>query len=486
MMMKKLNISGNAAELRDLHNQYKQRPMMAELYRRAEVHLRKLRKNLKPGAGGTKPVADTRRLLHELQVHQVELEMQNAELREGRERMELLLAKYTDLYDFAPVGYLSLDEQGRILEVNLSGAALLGVGRARLLNRRLLPFVVPTDQPAFLAFLGKVFSGPGKQVCEATLRREDGASFWANFHGTAAASEGGPRKLCRVVVSDLTDLKASEKAQRRLVVLADANLELKQEIVRRQAVEESLKKSEQHHSQLLEQSRSMQEQLRQLSRQVLQAQEEERKRISRELHDVIAQTLTGINIRLATLKKEAGINPEGFERNVALTQELVEKSVDIVHQFARELRPAVLDDLGLVAALHSFMKQFTGRTGVRTHLTAFAGVETLDAARRTVLFRVAQEALTNVARHARATRVDVSIQKLPDSICMKIKDDGKSFQVDRVFQGKGNKRLGLLGMRERLEMVGGRFDAESASGQGTTIIAEIPSGKARLENGPLR
>ena len=214
-----------------------------------------------------------------------------------------------------------------------------------------------------------------------------------------------------------------------------------------------------------------------MSRQILSAQEDERKRISRELHDVIAQTLTGINIRLAALKKEASTNTKGLDRNIARTQRLVEKSVDIVHQFARELRPAVLDDLGLIPALHSFMKSFTARTGIHAHLTAFAGVEQLDTARRTVLFRVAQEALTNVARHARASRAEVTIEKRPDGICMTIKDNGKSFQVERVLQQRGGKRLGLLGMRERLEMVGGQFDIASAPGQGTTITAQILLGK---------
>jgi signal transduction histidine kinase len=272
--------------------------------------------------------------------------------------------------------------------------------------------------------------------------------------------------------------KFIEALSQRTVELAASNLELSVEITQRKAVEEALKKSERHYSQLLEQSDRLQEQLRRLSRQILSAQEDERKKISRELHDVIAQTLTGINIRLATLKKEASFNTKGLDRNIARTQRLVEKSVNIVHQFARELRPAVLDDLGLIPALHSFMKLFTTRTGVRSHLTAFAGVEQLDTARRTVLYRVAQEALTNVGRHAQASRVEVSIKKLPEGICMKIKDDGKSFQVDRLLHGRGSKRLGLLGMRERLEMVGGHFDIESMPGKGTTIIAQIPPGKA--------
>ena len=278
--------------------------------------------------------------------------------------------------------------------------------------------------------------------------------------------------------------KFIEMLSQRTVELAASNLELSLEIIQRKAMEEALKKSERHYSQLLEQSDRLQEQLRRLSRQILSAQEDERKKISRELHDVIAQTLTGINIRLAALKKEAVVNTKGLDRNIARTQRLVEKSVNIVHQFARELRPAVLDDLGLIPALHSFMKNFTARTGVRTHLTAFAKVEQLDTARRTVLFRVAQEALTNVARHAQASRVEVSIQKLPDCICMKVKDDGKSFQVERVLQEKGSKRLGLLGMRERVEMVGGTFCVESAPGQGTTILVEIPFAKVR--KGPLK
>jgi signal transduction histidine kinase len=275
------------------------------------------------------------------------------------------------------------------------------------------------------------------------------------------------------------DERKRAEAKRRMDVLSASNRKMKQEIVRRQVVEKSLRKSERHQIRLLEQSRHIQEQLRNLSHQVLQAQEEERKRVSRELHDVIAQTLTGINVRLATLKKEAALNTKGLDRNIAQTQELIEHSVDIIHQFARELRPAVLDDLGLIPALHAFMQQFTERTGVHTRLTAFAGVEKMDLDTRTVLFRVAQEALTNVARHAEASRVKVCIQKTDDGVCMEIEDDGKSFRVQRGMLDRGGKRLGLLGMRERIEMIGGNFDVKSAPGKGTTIYARIPFKKLR-------
>jgi PAS domain S-box-containing protein len=459
-------------ELRELHQQQKQRPMMTELYHRAALQLRKQRRNGRSNAGNAE--IDSQRLRHELEVHQIELEMQNAELKESRDKMERLLEKYEDFYDFAPVGYFSVTESGVIVEVNLTGAALLGVGRSRLINQRLPPFVGATDRPVILAFLKRVFAGAGKQVCEVAIVRGDGTSFWADVQGVSAISASDSRKWCRVVVSDMSVLKQAEEAQRRADVLAASNLELKREVTRRQAVEESLKESDKHQSRLLEESRSMQEQLRHLSRQVLLAQEEERKRVSRELHDIIAQTLTGINIRLATLKKRAGLDPKNFDQDIERTQKLVENAVNAIHQFARELRPAVLDDLGLIPALHAFMKNLSRQTGIHIHLTAFAGLEELDMPQRTILYRVAQEALTNVSRHAQATRVEVTIQKLAAGICMKINDDGKSFDVVRVLEAKGKKRLGLLGMRERLEMVGGRFAIESAAGQGTTVTAEIP------------
>jgi len=261
---------------------------------------------------------------------------------------------------------------------------------------------------------------------------------------------------------------------RRLKELARTNRELKLEIVQRRKVETALKKSEAHYAQLFEESRHMQEQLRHLSRQLLLTQEEERKRISRELHDEIVQTLVGINVHLASLTLQAGVNIKDLRKKIAQTQRLVEKSVTIVHRFARGLRPTVLDDLGLIPALQSFIKDFTKRTSIRIHFMAFAGVEQLNSTQRTVLYRVAQSALANVDKHAHASKVKVSIRKLTGAIRMEIHDNGKSFDMERVLFAKRHKRLGLLGSRERVEMVGGKFGVESAPGQGTTISAEIP------------
>ena len=265
-----------------------------------------------------------------------------------------------------------LTQQGLILEANLTGAALLGMERSRLIHRRLQRFVTPASRPIFLTFLEKVFAGPANQVCEALLLKEGGGTFWAELsgHGRSRSRAGrGNGAGWRSGTSPPSSRRRRRNAAWRSWPPRTGSLN--REIARRKTVEESLQKSEQHQSRLLEQSHHMQEQLRHLSHQILHAQEEERKRISRELHDDIAQTLVGINVHLAALTREAGDNPRDLQRKIARTQRLVEKSVDMVHQFARELRPAVLDDLGLIPALHSFMKEFTKRTGIHIHLTTF-------------------------------------------------------------------------------------------------------------------
>jgi len=286
-------------------------------------------------------------------------------------------------------------------------------------------------------------------------------------------------------IEALTPIEATHRAaldghaslDRRGAELAASNRKLKQEIVRRTAAEQALKEKERRVSELLEQSLQMQEHLRQLSRDLLCAQEEERKTISRELHDDIAQTLTGINVHLATLKNEAAVNSKDLKRKITSTQQIVKRSVEIVHRFARKLRPTMLDDLGLIPALHTFIKDFTKRTGVLIQFSAFAGIEQLASGKRTVVYRVIQSALTNVEQHAQARRVKVTIQAVKDVVCLEVQDNGKSFQVQKVLFAKRNKRLGLLGMRERVEMVGGSFSVESERGKGTVIRARIPFSK---------
>jgi len=429
----------------------------AQLRRRAEARLRVRPGNQRSTAVVPKSDADAKRLLHELQVHQIELEMQNAELRQARDELEVALENYTDLYDFAPSGYFTLAATGAILQANLTGATLVGIERSRLVGQSFGRLVSAGFRPAFSTFLEQVFAGEARQSGDFELACQGKPLQFVNIEAQRLLNG----QECRATVVDITARKFAEAAQHRLEIMTASNLKLEQEIIRRKTLEQALKTSEQ--------------QLRQLSHEILLTQEAERKRISRELHDTVLQTLVGISVHLASLTPKPADNPTSLRRKIKETQRLVEKSLAMVHRFAVELRPTVLDDLGLIPALHTFMKDFMKRTGVRARLTAYAAANQLPINQSAVLYRVALEALNNVAIHAQASAVEVQIKKLPDWICLTITDDGKSFDVKRVLRTKGNGRLGLLGMRERLQMIGGKFSIKSAPGHGTAVTARIPA-----------
>ncbi len=245
------------------------------------------------------------------------------------------------------------------------------------------------------------------------------------------------------------------------------------DITEQKQAQDALQESKEHYMQLFREAQEMEENLRQLSHKVVTAQEEERKRISRELHDEIGQTLTAVNVCIAMLKKEAGADVR-LNAKVFAAQELLEQSVATVHRFARELRPEMLDHLGPYAALRSHIKSFGERTGIKATLQPDVSLDGIDSQQAIVLFRVAQESLTNVFKHARATEVEVRFPWIEDGLCMEIADNGRSFPVQKQLAGKGRRRLGLLGMQERVRLVNGTFSIESVRGRGTTIRVEIP------------
>lgn len=301
----------------------------------------------------------------------------------------------------------------------------------------------------------------------------------------------GSTKEILLGIHDITDRKLAEEALAKArAELARYAGQLEKQVTKRTAEltaanrrlvasVRSISRGKEEYRQLFVEAQVMHKKLRHLTHQILTAQEEERKKISRELHDDVVQTLVGINVELSALVHGNSAGVRALKNKIAHTQRLVEKSVDSVHRFARELRPAVLDDLGLIPALHAYCVGLAQRKKLKIKLTAFGGVEALDSDKRTALFRVVQEALTNVARHAQATRAQVVITRIPDAIRLEVRDDGKSFKVKKSLQTKYNKRLGLVGMRERIEMVGGNLVIESVSGKGTTVRAEIPFNHAK-------
>ena len=306
----------------------------------------------------------------------------------------------------------------------------------------------------------------------------------ARFFAEAVLPLEETQRAAREVTAHLNELnKALSRHTRDLLA---SNRKLTQEIARRKAAEQSLRQNRKDANELLSAARRTHKQLQLLSRRILSSQEEERKRISRDLHDVVAQMLNGINLRLAELRKETATSSAGLDRKISRTQRLVEESVDNVHRFARQLRPAMLDDLGLIPAMEAFAKSFARDTGIRVTLDTTTKLEELNGAKRTALFRVVQEALTNVVRHARAKRVDISLQLRGETVHMRIKDNGKSFDVHKVMHSGKVRHVGLLGMKERVDMIGGAFEIESSPGKGTTIHVAIPFKNGTRKRGNIR
>jgi two-component system sensor histidine kinase UhpB len=211
--------------------------------------------------------------------------------------------------------------------------------------------------------------------------------------------------------------------------------------------------------------------LRALSSQVITAQEEERKRISRELHDETAQALTSLLIRLKLLQGARDLDE--VKTSAAELRELTARTLEDVRKMAVELRPTTLDHLGLVAAIEWYSRDLAERIGapIELHSEGFAG--RLHPQVELVVYRVAQEALTNVARHAQASHVDVTLAFRDDVVEVTIEDDGRGFEMSEATSSR-ERGLGLFGMRERVELIGGTIAIDSKPGRGTRIHVTVP------------
>jgi len=211
--------------------------------------------------------------------------------------------------------------------------------------------------------------------------------------------------------------------------------------------------------------------MRQLSRQLVQAQEEERRSIARELHDEVGQMLTGLRMELKSLQRLQSSPKELFDARLDKTKSLIEKTVRSVRGLAMGLRPSMLDDLGLRPALEWQSREFERLYEIPVALTLSESIDFLPEDHRITIYRIIQEALTNCARHAQAKNIDVEVLDKQGTIQITIADDGVGFtRSSRTGPG-----LGLLGIQERVHRLGGLFEVKPREGGGTVLVAEIPS-----------
>ena len=201
---------------------------------------------------------------------------------------------------------------------------------------------------------------------------------------------------------------------------------------------------------------------------VLRAQEEERRRVARDLHDELNQALAAILLRLEALAQDS---PPERAGEVAELKRLANQAMDELLSLARALRPAALDDHGLVPAIESQLDAFRERTGVAAQLTIEGDPESLDEEQKTAVYRVAQEALVNAGRHGAATRVEVELAAADGRAELHVRDDGRGF--DPALTRASGSGLGLEGMAERARLVGGELDMRSAPGAGTEVTMRL-------------
>jgi PAS domain S-box-containing protein len=223
---------------------------------------------------------------------------------------------------------------------------------------------------------------------------------------------------------------------------------------------------------LFDQVRAGRERLQTLSRRLVEIQESERRYVARELHDEAGQALTSLMVGLRLLEREAQ-RPEAVVAGVAELKRMVDGVLENLHRLAMDLRPASLDHLGLVAALRQYAEAVSDQHGLVVQFETVGFHDRLPSDVESSIYRMVQEALTNVIRHARATRVDVLLEQRDDKLIVIVEDNGVGFDPLAAMQ---NGRLGLFGVRERAEMLGGRLVLESAAGAGTTLLVEVPYG----------
>jgi len=222
---------------------------------------------------------------------------------------------------------------------------------------------------------------------------------------------------------------------------------------------------------LFEEVQAARARMQTLSRRLVQVQEAERRTIARELHDEAGQSLTSLLYGLRVLERDQAGNPEASARAAELTR-TAESVLESLHGLAANLRPASLEHLGLEAAIRQHLAGIGSSTGLQVRFKAHGlGGARLPSTVEIALYRIVQEALTNVVRHARATSVDVLAERREGRLVLVVEDNGAGFDT---AQAAGSEQLGLLGMKERAEAVGGTLTVESAPSVGTTVVADVP------------
>jgi PAS domain S-box-containing protein len=321
-------------------------------------------------------------------------------------------------------GAAVLSSDHTVLHCNGRFARFLGAGLQSVIGSSILDLVWPDDHPKLAGLLRRA----AQRNCRGEIRLQSRKGVPLSVHLSLNPLRLDSRRAVCLIASDLSEMKRAE-----------------QEL------------------------RASSEQLRNLTAHLLSVREEERARISREVHDELGQSLTAVKMDLAWLAGRLPRRNGQMRKRIRSTGQLADGIIQSIRRISTELRPAVLD-LGLAAAVEWQVQEFQARSGIQCKVRLLTR-EVVTSNASTAMFRIFQETLTNVARHARATRAEVVLQKQGDRLVLLIRDNGQGFdEADPAL----SQSPGLLGMRERAAILGGRVNVSSARGKGTTVTVWIP------------
>ena len=498
--------------------------------------------------------AATRLMLRELRMRQSELEIQNEELRQAQAELVASLARYFDLYDRAPVGYVTVSAPGLILEANLTAATLLGAVRDTLVNQPFSRFILEEDAGSYHRFHRQLFKTGEPQVCELRLVKGKDTAFWVQLAATAA-QDAEDTRVCRIALSDISAHKQAEGAlsesdakfrllaesirdvfwistpnvDRTLYVrpayeaiwgrtcaslyqhpqsFADAVhpedkdrffAALQEHVHGRWAVEYRIVRPDGSVRWILDRGfpvrdgrgelvqmcgvakditerKRTEDSLRELSAQLSSAEENERGRIARELHDSTGQKLAALAMTVGLIQDAVSAPGGKMSQMFADCLTLIEQCVQEIRTLAYLLHPPLLDDLGLAVAISAYAEEFSKRSGMQVALDLPYGAERLSAEVELALFRIVQESLGNIHRHAGTSAARIRLACDAEQAVLEVSDKGCGLAADKlraIAAGYRSAGIGIVGIRERLRLVGGRLEIES-DGQGTTVRAVVP------------
>jgi PAS domain S-box-containing protein len=393
--------------------------------------------------------------------------------RRAADALALSEIRYRRLFETAQDGILLVDPvNGRVFDANPFLTDLLGYTRDELLGKELWEIGlfrdIVSNKAAFRTLQEKGYI----RYDDLPLRTHDGRGIEVEF--VSNVYPVGETQVIQCNIRDVTDKKRAEdelrrahdqlevRVRERTAELGRTNESLTAEIARRERAEADR---------------------RDLQRRLTTAQEDERQRIARELHDQMGQHMAALGLGLKVVKDLSPDPSPSRERLDGLLR-LADRIGRELHRLALDLRPTALDDLGLQSALANYAEEWAERTGVEIdyHSTGLAGGR-LPAGVETALYRVVQEALMNVHKHAGARRVSVLLQGSAGEVVAVIEDDGRGFEPDPGPAAE--QRLGVLGMRERVGLLGGQLTVDTTPGRGTTVIARVPlpNGEREVRDG---